>query len=148
MTFFRPVMIAALACALTGCGHSKPAPDLSPKGGYPKTSSDWRTPVAHITALEVAPTTTGAIVTARGLPPTQGYWGTALIPENDGQPVDGVITYRFVLAKPPVGSPDSQRAGNPPSREVTAGAFINAIRFAQTKQVVVIGADGSRTAHR
>lgn len=151
MPVLRPASCLILACLVAGCSlfaPSKPTADLSPKGGYPTIANDWRGLVPEVTGLEVAPTTTGAIVSARGLPPTQGYWGAELVPENQGQPVNGVITYRFVLANPPAKSPDSQRVATPWSREVTAGAFINSTRFAQTTKVVVIGANGSRSAGR
>lgn len=147
MNILRPALFLILAVAVAGCGHRDRRPtSLTPKGGYKQASQDWRIPVQQVTELEVAPTTTGAIVNATGLASTQGWWGASLVAENDGEPVDGVMTYRFVVARPLPGSSAAQTVSTPQSREVTAAAFINANRFENTRKVVVLGAEGSRAA--
>jgi len=150
----------ALAVALSGCGwkESRVNPwnwfkhqevtTLEPKEGYPDAKNDPRELVAQVTQLEVKPTQGGAIVAAAGLPPTQGWWGADLLAENDGKPVDGVMTYRFVVAWPDPGSPASQRVSTTESREVTAAAFINNVRLEEVRKIVVIGADNQRALSR
>ncbi|RWR07870.1 hypothetical protein D2T29_17810 [Sinirhodobacter populi] len=155
---FRMILVPiAFSVALAGCGWMNPmnwfgpserVQTLEPKGGYAAALQDDRPLVPQVTDLRIDRTLTGAIVSATGLPPTQGWWNAALVAENDGLPVDGVITYRFVAAPPPAVSPDAHRALSPESRELTAAASINATRLAQTRRVVVIGAENSRAVTR
>lgn len=157
----RPAPVAlslALALALSACGASKLNPwnwfkheevtTLEPKEGYPDVQKDPRELIAQVTALEVKPTQGGAIVAATGLTPTQGWWGAKLLAENNGKPVDGVMTYRFVVAWPDPGSPAASRVSTAQSREVTAAAFITNVRLAEVKKVVVIGAGNQRAISR
>lgn len=157
----KPLTAAlVLTLALSGCGFgqsrlnplnwfgSSQAETLEPEGGYPVIDGDDRNMVAQVTALEIKRTLDGAIVTARGLPPTQGYWDAELVPEDKGRPVDGVITYHFLLREPPAGSPAAGRVMTTESREIVAGAFINTTRLANTSKIVVIAAGNSRSISR
>lgn len=159
----RPAPVAlslALAVALSGCGfgQSKLNPwnwfkheevtTLAPKEGYPEAKDDPRELVATVTALAVNPTQGGAIVAATGLTPTQGWWGAELLAENDGKPVDGVVTYRFVVAWPDPGTPAANRVSTPQSREVTAAAFLNNVRLSEVTKIVVVGAGNQRAISR
>ncbi|ADE85241.1 hypothetical protein [Rhodobacter capsulatus] len=159
----RPAPVAlslALALALSGCGIGKTKLNpwnwftheevmtLAPKEGYPDVKEDPRELIAQVTALEVKQTQGGAIVAATGLTPTQGWWGAKLLAENDGKPVEGVMTYRFVVAWPDPGSPAANRISTPQSREVTAAAFINNVLLAEVTKVVVIGAETQRSISR
>lgn len=157
----RPAPVAlslALALALSGCGQSKLNPwnwfkheqvmTLAPKEGYPDVKEDPRELIAQVTALEVKQTQGGAIVAATGQTPTQGWWGAKLLAENDGKPVDGVMTYRFVVAWPDPQSPAASRVSTPQSRDVTAAAFIDNVMLAEVKKIVVIGADTQRSISR
>ncbi|KQB14243.1 hypothetical protein H9N28_05305 [Rhodobacter capsulatus] len=157
----RPAPVAlslALAVALAGCGQSKLNPwnwfkheevmTLAPKDGYPDVKKDPRELIAQVTAIEVKQTQGGAIVAATGLTPTQGWWGAKLLAENDGKPVEGVMTYRFVVAWPDPGSPAATRVSTAQSREVTAAAFIDNVVLAEVTKVVVIGADSQRSISR
>lgn len=159
----RKPLTAALALTLTlsGCGFgqsrlnpfnwfgsSQQVATLEPTDGYPAVEGDTRGMVAQVTALEIKRTLDGAIVTAHGLPPTQGFWDAELVPDDKGRPVDGVITYHFLLREPPVGSPAAGRVMTPESREIVAGAFINTTRLANTSKIVVIAAGNSRSISR
>ncbi|MCB2135499.1 MAG: hypothetical protein KDE08_06070 [Rhodobacteraceae bacterium] len=110
----------------------------------PGVTDDGRILVAEITALEVARQPGGAIVRASGLPPTQGWWNTELVAENDGDPVDGVLTFRFVIAQP-LGQ---TRVSTPQSRELTAATYLSDIKLAEVRQIVVQGAANSRSVRR
>ncbi len=155
-----PALTLVLALALSGCGGwgSKVLPwnwfgkqevtSLEPKEGYPDVAEDPRELVAQVTSLEIKPTQGGAIVSASGLPPTQGWWGAELLAENDGKPVDGVVSYRFVVAWPDPGSPPSTRVLTPQSREVTVAAFLSNVRLAEVKKIIVIGATNQRAISR
>ena len=105
--------------------------------------ADPRPLVSQVTSLAVERTPTGAIIRATGLPPTQGWYAGALVPETDG-PVGGVLAYRF-RAVPP----DSQtRVSTVQSRELTVGVSISAPVLAQTRVVQVIGARNVRSVRR
>lgn len=151
-----PLLLAS-SLALAGCGWMNPfnwfhQPEvkttLDPEGGYPVVEDDPRQLIAEVTGLEVKKTQGGAIVVAVGLPPSQGWWGAELLPENDGEPVDGVMSYRFVAAWPDPESPAAQRTGSPESREISAAAFINNVKLTRVKKVVVIGATNQRALSR
>lgn len=124
-------------------GQSEEAPAVIPEtaSGIP---SDPRSLVAQVVTLEVATAPGGAIVRANGLPPTQGWWDAELVAENGGEPVDGVMTYRFVVAQPIGAKP----ASTPQSREVTAAAFLSNIDLASISRIVVTGATNSRSSSR
>lgn len=160
----RPVSLSlalALALALAGCGGWKESrlnpsnwfgkeevQTLEPATGYPDPKKDPRDLIAEVTELEVKPTQGGAIVSAAGITPTQGWWGASLLAENDGHAVDGVMTYRFVVAWPDPDSPAGSRVLTPESRTVTAAAYINNVRLAEVKRIVVIGASNQRSVSR
>lgn len=150
--------IAALliaAVAVTGCGRvrdsklnpfnwfggSKEEVTVQVVDGVPQ---DPRPLVQQVTALEVARQPGGAIVTATGLPPTQGWFDAALVPEGDGSVKDGVLTYRFVVNAPL----ELRRTSTPQSREVTAAVFLSDIRLQEVRKIVVQGASNSRATSR
>ncbi|WP_347313509.1 hypothetical protein [Defluviimonas sp. SAOS-178_SWC] len=114
------------------------------EGVVPGRPDDTRILVAQVTDMEVARQPGGAIVRATGLPPTQGWWDTELVAENRGVPVDGVLTYRFVIAEPL----KSTRVSTPQSRELTAATYISDIKLADVRQIVVLGAENSRSSRR
>lgn len=114
------------------------------EGVVPGRPNDSRILVAQVTDMEVARQPGGAIIRATGLPPTQGWWDTALVAENDGYPVDGVLTYRFVIAEPLTTKPVS----TPQSRELTAAVAVSDIKLAGVSQIVVVGAQNSRASRR
>jgi hypothetical protein len=118
------------------------ATSLEPKGGY--EAGDNRALVAEVTALEVSAMPGGAIVNAVGLPPTQGWWDAELVPDNFGDPVDGVMTYRFKIAEPRW----DKRAGTPQSREVTAAAFLTDLKLQEISEIVVVGERNQRSVRR
>lgn len=114
------------------------------EGVVPGRPDDSRILVAQITGMEVARQPGGAIIRATGLPPTQGWWDTALVVENDGVPVDGTLTYRFVIAEPLTRKPSS----TPQSRELTAATYVSDVKLAGVSQIVVVGAENSRASRR
>lgn len=149
-----------LALVLAGCGRIRDS-RLNPFNWFgrstetvttaaaaepvvPGLPADPRLLVAEVTEMEVAREPGGAIVRASGLPPTQGWWDAALVAENGGDPVDGVLTYRFVVDQPR----GATRVSTPQSREVTAAAWLSETRLAEVRQIVVLGAQNSRSSRR
>lgn len=149
--------IAALlvaAVAVTGCGRIRDS-KLNPFnwfGGSKEETvqvvdgvpQDPRPLVQEVTGLEVARQPGGAIVTATGLPPTQGWYDAELLAANDRQAEDGVLTYRFVVNQPL----ELRRSSTPQSRELTAAVFISDIRLQDVRKIVVQGASNSRSTSR
>ena len=106
--------------------------------------ADPRQLVDQVTVMTVNRTPQGAIIQAAGLPPTQGFWDAELVAENGGEPVDGVLTYRFVVAEPQM----PRRVSTPQSREVTAAAFITNMKLAEVSKIVIQGLGNSRVSSR
>ena len=119
------------------------AATLEPKGGY-QVTTDTRLLVDQVLALVIEPMPGGAIVRARGLPPTQGFWQAELVAENDGTPVDGVLTLRFVIYPPPKTAAVSTQA----SREITVGYYLSNIALAKITRINVQGQSTALSVRR
>jgi hypothetical protein len=118
--------------------------EVPAEGVVPGRPYDTRILVSQVIDMEVARYPGGAIVRATGLPPTQGWWKADLVAENSGFPVDGVLTYRFVIAEPLTPKPVSTQQ----SREVTAATHLSNVKLADVRQIVVVGAQNSRASRR
>ncbi len=151
-------LLVTLCVALAGCGRIRDS-KLNPFNWFGRSAErteqpvtkdgntapkDNRILVSQVTEMKVDAMPGGAIVTAAGLPPTQGWWDAELVADNAGSPVDGVMTYRFVVAEPPY----AQRTSTPQSREVTAGAFLSDIKLATITEIVVQGETNARSSRR
>jgi hypothetical protein len=155
----KPLFLAlAVATTLSGCGFSEsrinpmnwwaddaPTLTLEPDRGWAKNPDDNRAMIAQITQLNLKKVHGGVMVAATGLPPTQGWWDAELRPINDGEPVDGVLGFEFVVAAPLPGSPERTRVLNETSREVTAAAFVTVYKLDGVSQITVAGANGTRS---
>lgn len=115
-----------------------------PTLGPTRASVDRRPLVPNVTALTIEPTSTGALVRAEALMPDVGWWDAELLPENNGRPRDGVLTYRFVAARPRQGVPVSATA----PRTLTAAAVLTIYDLELVREVVVVGRDTTRRARR
>lgn len=110
----------------------------------PGEAADGRQLISQVTALEVTHMPTGALVRATGLPPTQGWWKAQLVADNHGFPVDGVMTYRFLVFQPP----QDEAVSTPQSREISAAAYISTVKLADVTKIVVQGESNSRESGR
>lgn len=119
---------------------SQAEPTLGPVA----STVDRRPLVPAVSALVIDRTSTGAIVRAEAVMPTAGYFEPELVAENNGRPVDGVLTYRFVAARPRQGV---QVTADAP-RTLTAAAVLTAFDLEVVQEVVVVGETGSRRARR
>lgn len=104
---------------------------------------DNRLLVAQVTAMAIERTSTGAILRAEGLTPTQGWWDAELLPETQ-RPVNGVMTYRFVVAAPR----ETTRVSTPQSRSVSVAVALSVAQLEEISQIVVQGAQNSRSVRR
>ncbi|PZR00896.1 MAG: hypothetical protein DI533_00910 [Cereibacter sphaeroides] len=146
--------LIALLGACSGSGQSKWYNPVSWFGGSKETKAqmaqaqasvgtpeDPRPLVDQVLSMSVERFSGGAIVTATGLPPTQGYWAGELIEEPI---VDGRLNYRFVLIPPPTQQAVSTQA----SREVTVATSISSIKLEQVREITVTGARNARSSRR
>jgi len=119
-------------------GSSEPAEKVV----IEETPQDHRERVATVLDMKVEQVSSGAIVRARGLTPTQGWWEASLVP----QPVtaDGVLVLDFRISPPFETKPVS----TPRSREVTVALHLSNIKLANVRQIVVQGANDARSAGR
>jgi hypothetical protein len=116
---------------------------LEPADGWP-TDQDRRLKVDQVTALTIERTTAGVIVHATGLPPRLGYWDAELVAENDGEPVNGVMTYVFRIATPRWAT----KASTPYARTVEVAEFLSNAQLRDVRSIKVVGERNSRTARR
>ncbi|MEX0285432.1 MAG: hypothetical protein AB3N23_12555 [Paracoccaceae bacterium] len=75
---------------------------------------DLHVPIEQITTLAVDRTPTGAIIRVEGIARTQGAYDARLVTATeDGEPIDGVLSYTFEVLYPenprPVGSQSSRK---------------------------------------
>ncbi|WP_415182751.1 hypothetical protein [Phaeovulum sp.] len=158
-----PVIAAlTLSLVLAGCGISdsrlnpfnwfgkstEQASTLEPADGYAKSPNDYRIPVAQITSLEIKPVQGGAVITAVGLPQTQGWWDAELIAGNGGLPENGVLGFTFVVAAPLPGTAAASRTSTSQSREVSVATFIGNQKLAGVTRITVTAAGNARTISR
>jgi hypothetical protein len=150
----RPILTLTLCGGLAGCGNFN-ASSLNPFnwwGGGDAAEAvapdgrviDSRPLVGEVTDLVVERTAGGAIVRATGLPPLQGFWSAALVPESlELQPDEnGVLAFDF-RALPPV---TPQGTGSPRTRELVTGYFLSNQALDGVRSIVVRGERNSRSA--
>jgi hypothetical protein len=150
MTLTTKALTAAALLALAGCGTlqrlnpltwfdagSRPVPPASLPAAAPAVPL-----VAQVIALEVAPTPGGVIVSAMGLPPTQGFWDAELerVPSTD----PATLVLRFRASPPPGRAP----VGTVPSREILAGTRLTDADLAGIRTIAVEGQANRRLARR
>jgi hypothetical protein len=116
---------------------------LEPADGWPE-DTDRRLVVDQVTALKIEHTTAGAIVHATGLPPRLGYWDAELVAENDGVPVNGVISYVFRIATPRWATNSSTLY----ARSVEVAAFIPNSVLRDVTTIKVLGERNALSARR
>lgn len=147
------IALVAAALLITSCGQSR----LNPLNWFGRAQSatpeerrlaaaqsDPRALVAQVVAVEVARRPGGAIVTARGLPPTQGWWDGELVPAAGGKPLAGTLVFDFRIAPPP----RARRIGPPRSREVVVGLFLSEQKLRGVRAIQVRGAGNALVARR
>lgn len=108
----------------------------------PVTAQDSRLLVAEVVSLSVDPYSGGAIVRAKGIPPSQGWWDAELV----ARPIDenGVLVYDFRVFPPVTETP----AGSPRSREITVGVSISSVKLDGVNEIVVQGANNALSSRR
>ncbi|WP_308914935.1 hypothetical protein [Jannaschia sp. LMIT008] len=98
--------------------------------------------VQQVLSLDVANTPPGLIVSAIGLPPTQGFWNAELVRVPSAEA--GLYLMEFRLLPPP----DRRPVGAQPSREVLAGTFLTQQDLAGVDRIAVQGVINRRVISR
>lgn len=152
MPVSRRLVVLGLGLALAGCGGLRDS-RLNPFNWFrrsepretivlPGEQADTRPLVDKVLSMAVEPIPGGAVVRARGVTPTQGWWEAELVARDVGD--DGVLVYEFRLL-PPKGRTDvnTQR-----SREIDVAIYISDIKLQSVREIVVQGASNARSAQR
>lgn len=95
---------------------------------------DTRELLPEVTEVSKEPISNGIVLLAKGLPPTQGFWSPVLVPTNDEQPLDGVLTYELRATGPT----DQVVEGTEDSRELQAARIITADKLEGVSGIRVI----------
>lgn len=101
------------------------------------------TPVDQITKLEVERTAAGAIVRVTAISLQQGAYDVRLISDTEGDPVDGVLTFRLLALQP-----TDQPQGQPRQRTLHAARFVSNNTLSTTRTIRVVGARNERVTKR
>ncbi|RYH10380.1 hypothetical protein [Tropicimonas sp. IMCC6043] len=154
------VAISLAVLVLAGCssrynpvnwswfGGSRSEASLAPRGGFP-SDVDPRPLVSQVVSMQVDRVPEGAVVTAVGLPPTQGWWAAGLVSRYESEAgriaaKDGVIELEFRILPPA----KPQNVINEASREVSAGIYLSNQTLAGVRRITVIGQNNQRTSNR
>ncbi len=152
MPVSRRHVVLGLALALGGCGAIRQS-KLNPFNWFrksepretivlPGAASDPRGLVETVLSMSVEPIPGGAVVRARGVTPTQGWWNAELVGRDVGE--DGVLVYEFRLL-PPTGATDVNTQA---SREIDVAIYISDVKLQNVREIVVQGATNARSAQR
>ena len=153
----RHAIVLSLILLVAGCGRVGES-RLNPFNWFGQDESqattiapeavvdpDARVLVATVSELTVLRRPGGIIVSARSVPPAQGWFDAALVPTTLGsQPLDGVLSYTFE-ARPPE---TATRISTEASRELIVGRFISEFDLAGVREIHVIGAENTQVSRR
>jgi len=151
----RPILaLIALSLVLAGCSGIRNS-RMNPLNWFGTSTeesrlgpitleTDNRALVPSVTSMSIERTSSGALVRAEAQMATQGWWDAALVAENNGRPVNGVLTYRFVAAAPR--SPVQTTTGRP--QTLVVAAPVSEYLLEEITSITVLGATNSRSARR
>ncbi|MEM9796982.1 MAG: hypothetical protein AAF919_10845 [Pseudomonadota bacterium] len=149
MGFWGRVGAVTALLALAGCGVERSR--INPLNWFGRDSSETievaratvsEPVVEQVVSLTVDPTFGGAIVSAVGLPPTQGFWEAELVPVPSDDPAVLLLEFRILPPEEP------RRVGTQPSREVLAGTAFSRQDLAGIRTVTVRGLQNQRSVSR
>lgn len=147
--FRRVAALAVLGAALgmAGCSGGSGSTLGRVLSGSPRQDAiaapaPQRPVVDQVVSLSADPSRGGVIVSAVGLPPTQGWWEADLVRVASADP--SVAAFEFRLEPPAEPRP----SGTQPSREVLAGTFLSRQDIAGIGAIVVRGRSNALSIRR
>jgi hypothetical protein len=151
MPVTRRLVVISLVAALAGCGAVRKS-RLNPFNWFKRSEPrekvvleegvDDRPLIETVLTMAVEPIPGGAIIRARGVTPTQGWWNAELVPQDVDE--NGVLVYEFRLVAPA----DKTAVSTQQSREIDVAIYISDIRLETVREIVVQGATNARVSRR
>ncbi|WP_425093361.1 hypothetical protein [Tropicimonas sp. S265A] len=134
----RVAVLLGCVIGLAACGGE---PDIERLEPVPdREIREVRDLVSTVTSTRRDRVPGGVIITATGLPPSQGWWAAELV-SIDAETDSRTMSYEFRIAEPQFAQPP----GTNRSREVVVGLFLSDQRLEGISQVVIQGAQNSRS---
>ena len=97
----------------------------------------------EVTDVVIERTNSGGIVRVTGMSSLQGAFDVRLTSENDGEPVDGVLTFSLKAIQP-----ENQGVGTTSGRTVRVGRFVSNQVLARTDSIRIVAEGNVRTTKR
>ncbi|MEM9394536.1 MAG: hypothetical protein AAGA38_11800 [Pseudomonadota bacterium] len=134
----RVAILLGCVLAIAACGGEPEIERLEP---VPETADfDPRDLITSVTSTRRDRLPGGVIVTATGLPPSQGWWAAELVP-LDEETDSNTLAFEFRIARPR----DAEPPGTTQSREVVVALFLSDQRLDGINEVVIVGAQNRRS---
>ncbi len=114
---------------------------ITDRDGNSVVITDPRVLVDQTLSVKADKTNGGIIVGAVGLPTTQGFFRAGLVPLNNEEPVDGVVTLEFRVVAPLTPQP----VGTQRSREIQVAHFISDEKLRGIREIRVTAARNTRS---
>lgn len=147
----RPLTLALAALlVLSACGAIRDS-RLNPFNWFGRSEpaervvlgekpADPRVLVADVVSMSVERYSSGAIVRAKGITPTQGWWEAELVEVENDDPAHLVLEFRLF---PPLAGSD---VNTPRSREVVVAFALSPQKLRDITRITVQGANNARSS--
>lgn len=134
----RVTILLGCVLAVAACSNEPEIERLEP---VPDAAEfEFRDPVTSVTSARRDRLPGGIIVTATGVPPSQGWWDAELVPVEEESDTRSLV-FEFLVARPRFAEP----SGTQQSREVVVGLFLSDQRLQGVQDITIVGAQNRRS---